>query len=350
MSVENPLERTLVVENGGWPTWGSDNVIFFHRMVGDSWGVYRADISNGPTSVTHRVTPADINAFTPAAIDATKVAVATIHGGKRIGYHRCRSDDLKSEEDIKERFHKLKSPNPDVGLFRVSGAFPSFSKDGSKLAFVDNEFKSVWIADSKGLRVVFETKGPDNIFSPVWNQNPEKDILYPKEGVPKTDNDLDPGYFAVFLAKVPKTKDEPPVVVRVVASGIDLAGHVNHPFFSPDGKSIVVTADLAAVSVDPISLPFLEHSVRPYGDIFTIDINPDDIKKNKNVKKFKRITHTRFENSTASWTMFPTQDPNAAWNKVLNTGHVVPCPYYAQSQGGESWHMTGLLCIPKRCC
>ena len=23
-----------------------------------------------------------------------------------------------------------------------------------------------------------QTKGPDNIFSPVWNQNPEKDILY----------------------------------------------------------------------------------------------------------------------------------------------------------------------------
>jgi hypothetical protein len=48
------------------------------------------------------------------------------------------------------------SPHEDVGLFRVAGAFPAFSKDGSKLAFVDNEFKSVWLADSDGMRVVFE--------------------------------------------------------------------------------------------------------------------------------------------------------------------------------------------------
>ncbi|GMN75519.1 hypothetical protein TIFTF001_056320, partial [Ficus carica] len=30
---------------------------------------------------------------------------------------------------------------------------------------------------------------------------------------------------------------------------------------------------------------------------------------NKNVKKFSRVTHSRYENSTASWTMFSTQDP-----------------------------------------
>ncbi|PON44991.1 Six-bladed beta-propeller [Parasponia andersonii] len=179
MSVKNPLDRTLVVENGRWPSWGSDNVMYFHRMVGDSWGVYQADISNGFTSVTHRVTPNDIDAFTRATIDATKVyGHPPRNGGKRIGYRRCRSDDLKSEEDIKERFHKFKSPNPDVRLFRVSGAFPSFSRDGSILAFVDNEFKSVWIADRNRLCVVFETKGSDNIFSPVWNQCPEKDIFH----------------------------------------------------------------------------------------------------------------------------------------------------------------------------
>ena len=38
----------------------------------------------------------------------------------------------------------------------MSGVFPTFSADGSKLAFVDNEFKAVWVADSNGLRVVFE--------------------------------------------------------------------------------------------------------------------------------------------------------------------------------------------------
>ncbi|PON66640.1 Tricorn protease [Parasponia andersonii] len=501
MNVEKPpLGRKKLVENGGWPTWGSDNVIFFHRKVGEFWGVFRFDISNGSTT---RVTPDGIDAITPAAINANEVAVATIRqksqfsdvrveaqyrhieifdstgnqqplqitqktrpkadhfnpfvldGGKRIGYHRSRSDLLKSGDDIPRKFFKLDSPHQDVGLFRVSGVFPTFSKDGSKLAFVDNEFKAVWVADSKGLRVVYETKGPDNIFSPVWNQDPEKDILYvcmgpsfnagkrldicaipnvssraqhrrqltkafnnafpstnpdgtklvfrstrdggdkryknlyimedaqsgdfgegnvtrltngpwtdtqcqwsPRgdwivfsstrdkpNGAPETDNNLDPGYFAVFLVKA----DDPSVVVRVVGSANDLSGHVNHPFFSPDGKSIVVTADLAAVSVDPISLPLFLHSVRPYGDIFTVDIDPDDINKNKNVKKFNRITHSRYEYSTASWTMYSTQDPNAAWNLLLDKDYTPSCPY-AYPDGGESWHMTGHLIIPRRCC
>ncbi|KAH7855932.1 hypothetical protein Vadar_030718 [Vaccinium darrowii] len=232
-------EQKLVVENGGWPTWGSDNVIFFHRKDEDEdkgkdgdkdendklkfWGVYRYDFSTG---VTSRVTPDGIDARTPAAINANAVAVATIRkpskfgairveeqyrhieifdssrpeqsiritlkttpkadhfnpfvidGGKRIGYHRCHSELLKSGDHIQREFHKLESPHPDVGLFRVSGVFPTFSKDGSKLAFVDNEFKAVWVADNQGLHVFFKTSGPDSIFSPVWNQDPQKDILY----------------------------------------------------------------------------------------------------------------------------------------------------------------------------
>lgn len=168
---------------------------------------------------------------------------------------------------------------------------------------------------------------------------------------PEKDNGLDDGYFAIYLVN----PNDPSVVVRVLGSVPPsdlirpLAGHVNHPVFSPDGKSIVVVADLAAVSVDPISLPLVEHSVRPYGDIFTVDIDKDDIKKNQDVEKFTRITHTRYENSTASWTMFSTEDPNAAWNLQFSGEYTPACPY-APSDGRESWHMTGHLCIPKRCC
>ncbi|KAI8016450.1 hypothetical protein LOK49_LG05G00777 [Camellia lanceoleosa] len=164
MNVEKPFNRKKVVTNGGWPTWGSDNVIFFHRKEGEFWGVFRADLSSGTEC---RVTPDGIKAMTPAAINATTVAVATIRqkseflevvrveaqyrhieifdstgqqqniritqntmpkadhfnpfvidGGKRIGYHRCTSDRLKSGEDIQRNTHKLESPHPDVGLFR----------------------------------------------------------------------------------------------------------------------------------------------------------------------------------------------------------------------------------------
>lgn len=508
MNVDKPFRRKLVVNNGGWPTWGSDNVLFFHRKVGDFWGVFRADISsNALTSDPPRVTPENFHAMTPAAIDATTVAVATIRDNstfgdarkeiqyrqieifdstkrqqpiqvtmrsrsskadhfnpfvitdgskKRIGYHRVKTELVMGGENIERQFQKLKSPIQDVGVFRVSGVFPTISKDGSRLAFVDNEFKAVWVADSLGLRIVYETEGPNNIFAPVWNQDPKKDILYVCRGpsfsveerldiclipnvskgrghdqpltkdfnnafpstspdgtrivyrstrqtqdkryknlyimedaelgeynegtittltegpwtdthcqwspsgewivfsstrdkppnAPENDNGLDPGYFAVYLVN----PNDPSVVIRVLGSGSDIAGHVNHPFFSPDGKSIVVTADLAAVSVDPISLPLVEHSVRPYGDIFTVDIDPKDINKNKNVKSFKRVTHSRYENSTATWTMFSTKDPNAAWNMQFNNKAYAPACPYVHGDGSESWHMTGHLCISKRCC
>lgn len=499
MNVEKPYNRHLVVDNGGWPTWGSDNVIFFHRKVGKFWGVFRADVRNGLTSNYTRVTPDELDAITPVAIDDTTVAVATnrpssyfnldipyaktkyrhieifdstktrapiqitekyrptvdhfnpfvITDGekKRIGYHRCKDELLKSGDDYMEkRFHKVNSPQQDVGLFRLSGAFPTFSKDGKKLAYVGNDFKDVWLVDVEGLgepRKVFQVPEElGQIFAPIWNQNPKKDILYacvgssfdaekplhiihlpnvskakghykqltiednnafpstnpdgtklvfrstrgfgkdegyknlhimhdPEEGdygeahvtqltkgkwvdthcqwspsgnwivfsstrdkadsAPSKDHMLDAGYFSVFLVN-PEQSD---VVVRVLGSADDLAGHVNHPFFSPDGKSIVVTADLAAVSVDPISLPLIEHSARPYGDIFTVDIDPNDIQKNKNVKKFNRMTHTRYENSTGTWTTFSTRDTNAIWNRLI--------------EEDRGWGISGHPCIPKRC-
>lgn len=530
--------KRLVPDGGGWPSWGSDNVIFFHRgidkkdpdsdKVTTTWRVFRYDFR---TNRADPVTPEDFNAMTPSAISETKVAVATIRqrtnqmagqreepeyrhieifdfaapnqqpvavkitqnifpkadyynpfvldGGSRLGYHRSRSDKMlqqNGKSDVPRNFHKLQSPHKDVGLFRVSGVFPTISSDGSKLAFVDNEFKAVWLADKKGLRVVWERRGANSIFSTVWNQNPNKDILYvcvgpsfsadsPLEiyaifnvsgssGRPETkrltdggfnnafpssnpegtkivfrstrdhtkdyfryknlyimqdahagetygdgtvtrltdgeytdthcqwsprgdwivfsstrdkpggdkkaklemDNGLDLGHFAVYLVMAA----DPKVVVRVVTSadpgpGVNsIAGHVNHPVFSPDGRSIAFTSDLAAVSAEPISMPMFLHSVRPYGDIFSVDIDPDDINKNQDIKKFNRITHSRYEYSTPAWTQFATDDPNAQWKMLVTTdakaaSYKPACPY-AHPDGGESWHMTGHLVLPKRCC
>uniref|UniRef100_A0A803Q3Q1 Uncharacterized protein n=1 Tax=Cannabis sativa TaxID=3483 RepID=A0A803Q3Q1_CANSA len=481
MNVDNPSDRKLVITNGGWPCWGSDNVIFFHSKRDGFWAVFRADISKGSQSECIRVTPDNIKAITPAAIDANTVVVAivrgtyrhievfdctakrqpmpitlniapeidrfnpfVIDGGKRIGYHRSKTNFLKGgNHDIEENFKLLNCPLPNVGLFRVSGVFPTFSKDGSKLVFVDNDFKNLYLADSQGLRKIFTTT--HNIFGPVWNQNPDKDALYfcmgepfnPRAAVaiyamqhvgkynqsiklltacgtnnafpssnpegtklvfrstrdggnegyknlyimenaecgefgegtitqltdgkwtdthcswspnndwivfsssrekpneaPETDNGLDPGYFCVYLVNA----NDPRVVVRVFRSGDDLRGHVNHPFFSPDGRSIVVTSDFAGVSADPVSMPILPHSVRPYGDIFTIQIYPDNIASNQDAMHVKRITHSRYENTTASWTKFSTQDPHAAWNSRLKSNedhhyinkdhhYMLRCPY-----------------------
>ncbi|KAI3907109.1 hypothetical protein MKW92_005354 [Papaver armeniacum] len=514
IDVEAPEKRTMLVENGGWPTWGSDNVIFFHRKDDPIehpkgvkfpkdvfWGVYRADFSNGVENcIVKRVTPSNIDGFTPVAIDANKVAVVTVRaesqglgaarevdqfrqieifdsatghntritqnttkskadhfnpflmdGGKLIGYHRGRSDKLSFDEAVERPFQTLDSSLPDVGLFRVSGVFPTISKDGKRLAFVDNEFKAVWVADSNGLHIAYEEEGPDKLFSPVWNQcedtlyvcvgpsfnmrmsvninaitnvsrlrrqshaltdqynnafpssSPDgKKLVYrstgndgfknlyimedskrgvvngrePRRltkgewtdthlfsstrdkpaGAPESDQGLDPGYFAVFLVKW----DNPDVLVRVMTSGSNISGHVNHPCFSPDGRSIVVTSDIAGVSVDPISLPLFEHSVRSYGDIFSIDLPEDHLVKYqdgkykdkehvRDVKEFTRITHSRYEYSTATWSRFPI-DPNRAWSMRLPAGEFTPACPYLHEDGGESYHMTGHLVLPRRCC
>lgn len=65
---------------------------------------------------------------------------------------------MQKKSDKTKHFNKLQSPVKDVGLFRVSGVFPTISTDGSKLAYVDNEFKTLWLADSQGLRFVFKVQ------------------------------------------------------------------------------------------------------------------------------------------------------------------------------------------------
>ncbi|XP_057540484.1 uncharacterized protein LOC130818353 [Amaranthus tricolor] len=513
MNVERPLERKLVVVDGGWPTWGSNNVLFFHRNIEKveivkKWGVFRVDLRD-PKLVT-RVTPEEINAMTPAAIDENRVVVATVRktftfadqyerepnqyrhieifdvtkpkdqyvevtmktrpmadhfnpfviNDNKVGYHRCNTDKVNAYDVVDKDFYTLQSPDPEVGIFRVSGVFPSISECGTKLAFVDNEFKAVWVADKTGLHMVYKKNDSNSLFSPVWSRG--KDILYVcvgpsfnfKETVqilaitnvsgskreiryltnrgynsafpatnadgtklvyrstkhgPKnlyimedavlgefdgakvtrltegdwtdthcqwsptqdwivfasnranptapTPKDLpDPGYFGVYMVKATDKN----VIVKVIDSGNLYAGglfpgHVNHPFFSPDGKSLVVTGDLAAVSCDPVSLPLFVHSVRPYGDIFVLDIDPDDIYKNENVTKFSRLTHSKYENSTATWTMASTKDLHEKWNVRIAgndeaRSYQPECPY-VQKGGGESFHMTGHLCIvDKRCC
>ena len=60
--------------------------------------------------------------------------------------------------NVTKKFHKIQFPesHKDVGLFRVSGVFPTVSKDGSKLAFVDNDFRTVYLVDSQGMNKIHE--------------------------------------------------------------------------------------------------------------------------------------------------------------------------------------------------
>ncbi|KAJ1277070.1 hypothetical protein BS78_05G265800 [Paspalum vaginatum] len=548
--------RSVLIEDAGWPSWGSDNVIFFHRGFDDmpptksaDWAVFRYDIAAG---TEERVTPEGIDAMTPAAISETKVAVATVRkksnqvdkhvdrepdqyrhieifdttlgqkdsvwitrntrphgdhynpfvldGGARIGYHRCRTDKLRKVQNIEgggagsekstaivcidRKFDKVQPPAAlsDAGLYRVTGVFPSVSNNGKKLAFVDNEFKAVWlaVAGEKRPRVIYKPMGTQSVFSTSWNQNDDLDTLYvcegpafkidepvqilripnvcrvredlenleafpltdepyncafpssnaegtklvfrgsrdrvkggdrhhknlfvidaekgesagvvqltdgpwtdthcswsPREGCdwvvfsssgrepkpdgePDLDHGLDPGYFAVYLACATGLcpGDPAPAPVRVIHSAPTIAGHVNHPVFSPDMRSIVFTADLAAVSADPISMPHFTHSVRPYGDIFVVHLRDTaDMAANKDILEFERVTHSRYEYSTPTWSCRfvdgggQDEDPNGRWRMPECLDLTPRCPYaHGEANEREGWHMTGHLPINKRAC
>lgn len=132
---------------------------------------------------------------------------------------------------------------------------------------------------------------------------------------------LDEGCYAVFLVKV----SDPTVVVRVIKSGDNLRGHVLYPVFSADGRSIAVSADLAAVSVDPISLPVITGIVRLYNDIFVVDIDTEDLTKNKDVKGFHRITHSRYQCSMSVWTAIASNDNQKEhWKMMMPMGNLMP--------------------------
>ncbi|RLM98526.1 hypothetical protein C2845_PM06G11240 [Panicum miliaceum] len=429
------LRRRVLIRDGGWPSWGSDGVIFFHRGIdrtlasGDvqtTWGVFRYDIATGETV---RVTPEAFDAVTPAAISETKVAVATIRqkaklndarrrveaqyrhieifdvaapnepvritqricpeadyynpfildGGARVGYHRCRTTcthhQRRSDNSIfsivwnqnpeKDTLYVCIGPSFDAAkpleIYAISdvskphsqqvvrrltdgkfnNAFPSSNPEGTKFVFRstrdggDEKHKNPYIMEDSDIGEFSEgtvtrlTKGPWTDTHCSWS--PRGDSIVSSSSrdrpadAPKKDI-LDPGFFAIFLVNA----NDPDVVVRVMKSSDAIAGHMTHPMFSPDMRSIVVTADLAAVSTEPISMPQFLHSVRPYGDVFTVNLrDTDDIAKNKDIEEFHRITHSRYEYATPAWTKFATDDPNNQWTELVtksSTGFGAACP------------------------
>lgn len=415
-------ERTKVVEHGGWPCWADDSTIYFHRRSDDGWwSVYKAWLpKQAPFRVemvvVERVTPPGFHAFTPAAAgdgDGKFIALATrrptsefrhielldltrnmfveitkpispnthhynpfiSRDSAQIGYHRCRGRSNGSPL-ILENLH---SPLSDISLFRIDGSFPSFSPDGSHIAYVGLPGLYVVNSDGTGKREVFS----GNAFPTAWDWK-RKGVIYTSHGpefaTERTNVDvisihleekggeeqqLSPYYYkklttggennafpspspdgkwVVFrswrsghknlyimdaiegekaeirrLTEGPWTdtmcnwspdgewiafasdRDNPggdsfalylvhpngTGLKKVVQSGE--GGRANHPWFSPDSKSIAFTSDYAGVSAEPIADP---HHYQPYGDIFVATTDGTDI---------RRLTHNSYEDGTPVW-------------------------------------------------
>lgn len=213
-------ERTKVVDHGGGPCWADESTIYFHRQSDDGWwSVYRAVLPRQTpfrvdSVVVQRVTPPGFHAFTPAAAgngDGKFIALATrrptsefrhielldlAHNlfveitkpispnthhynpfissdSTRIGYHRCRGGRNSGNLLLEN----LRSPSPDISLFRIDGSFPSFSPDGDRIAFVG--FPGVYVvnSDGTGKREVFSGVA----FSTAWDWK-RKGVIYTSHG------------------------------------------------------------------------------------------------------------------------------------------------------------------------
>ncbi|XP_050223484.1 uncharacterized protein LOC126673393 [Mercurialis annua] len=86
---------------------------------------------------------------------------------------------------------------------------------------------------------------------------------------------------------------------RLFQSG--LGGKINHPYFSPDGKSLVFATDYAGISAEPISNP---QNPQPYGEVYTMKLDGSEL---------KRLTHNSFENGSPSWGPMYIKPQDLAW-------------------------------------
>ncbi|MQL73323.1 hypothetical protein Taro_005647 [Colocasia esculenta] len=264
--------RRKVVDHGSWPTWADESTLFFHRKCDDGWwSVFRAVLGEGPFEASvERVTLPGFHAFTPAAgkgfvamgtrrntsefrhvelldlarntfVELTRPISADHHhynpfvspDSGRIGYHRCRGGGLLILES-------LRSPIPDVSLFRIDGSFPSISPDGSRIAFSTLPGLYVMNSDGSGRRQIL----PDFAFPTAWDPK-RKGVLYTSLGhvfkSPTTEVDVvsialrDEGEEVGGGGRADPTTSTDPVIKKLTADGSNNA----FPSPSPDGKWLV---------------------------------------------------------------------------------------------------------------
>ncbi|CAD6207592.1 unnamed protein product [Miscanthus lutarioriparius] len=178
-------------------------------------------------------------------------------------------------------------PNVSIKKLTVGGennAFPSPSPDGKWVVFRSGRsgHKNLYIMDAEdgeagGIRRL--TEGPWSDTMCNWSPDGEWIAFASDRHNPGS------GSFAIYMVHPNGTG------LRRVVHSAD-GGRTNHPWFSPDSKTLVFTSDYAAVSAEPISNP---HHYQPYGEIFTVNIDGSGI---------RRLTHNSFEDGTPSWTPY----------------------------------------------
>ncbi|XP_004502520.1 uncharacterized protein [Cicer arietinum] len=162
-----------------------------------------------------------------------------------------------------------------------NNAFPSPSPDGKWIVFRSGRsgHKNLYVMDAvegekKGLRRLTEGPWTDTMCN--WSPDGEW-IAFASDR-----DDPGSGSFELYLIHPNGTG-----LKKLIQSGS--GGRTNHPYFSPDGKSIVFTSDYSGISAEPISNP---HAYQPYGEIFTVRLDGSGL---------TRLTHNSYEDGTPAW-------------------------------------------------
>jgi Tol biopolymer transport system component len=245
--------RRLVVKDGGWPAFAADGrALFFHRRREGRWGVWRVGLDG---SGLERITPSDVDAFTPSASgDDAQLAVAVSRDDHRqiaVVDLSSRSLTVLTDEPADHwnpaispdgrtvAYHKstpgLAVPNverwgappgTDLRLLRLAGAFPAFAPDGRRLALTGGSFAQLDVmnVDGTGRRTLHPGKRR-GLFSTSWAHQGDRIAfaLGPTFAGAKDEVDL--------------------ATIRPDGSGFAqltrASGNNGFPAFAPDGRRIV---------------------------------------------------------------------------------------------------------------
>src|SRR5262249_48868570 len=169
--------RRLVTKNGGWPSFAADGEgLYFHSRREGRWSVWRVRLDG---TGEERITPADLDVYTPrAGSDGKQLVVAVLRGkhrqvelldlstrqftpvtkgpadhwnpapspdGRHVAYHRAAPD---SRVPNVERWGA--PPGTDLCLLRLAGAFPAFSPDGKRVALTGGSFGQLDVMNLDG--------------------------------------------------------------------------------------------------------------------------------------------------------------------------------------------------------
>jgi Tol biopolymer transport system component len=242
--------RKLVAKNGGWPTFSADGgSLYFHSKREDQWGIWRVKLDG---SALERITPADVEAYTPRASADGKWLVTAVRRGEHRQIERLELATKEwaavttdaadhwnpsvSADGRQVLYHRTAAdfsvPNVEpwgsppgcrLWLVRVGGVFPAVSPDGKRVALANGSLDVMNLDGSRRKTVLTA----EHIYSLSWAPHGDRIALThgPLFQTPEGKADVDIETIA------PDGTQRKPLTAR--------AGNNAFPSFSPDGKQLV---------------------------------------------------------------------------------------------------------------